>query len=105
MVKPKPTGPAPCHLLTSREVTENKTCSLIISSPVQAMPITFAVKIHRLAVDRIVSQSDDLDLHSRSQLCDSFATCTRPMLSYSIQTWHDGRLTHARFDDIESEAW
>ena len=41
---------------------------LIISEAVQAIPIRFAVKIVQLNVFIIVSQSDDLALHSRSQL-------------------------------------
>ena len=69
------------------------------------MPSTFAVKIDRLKVDIIFSQSDDLDLHSRSQprlrVAKCF-TCTiivtdiylGQYLSHGIQTWHDGRLTH-----------
>ena len=46
--------------------------------------------------------SDDLDLHSRSQLLlklDTFLTCSLNAylghnLNYGIQTWHDGRLMH-----------
>ena len=44
---------------------ENNKCS-IISEPVQAMHITFAVKIVRLKVYKICSQSNDLALHSKS---------------------------------------
>ena len=44
---------------------ENNECS-IISETVQAMDIKFAVKIVQLNI--ICSQSDDLALHSRSQL-------------------------------------
>ena len=43
-----------------------------------AMPITFAVKIVRLKVYMNHCQSDDIDLHSRSQVClklDYFLTC------------------------------
>ena len=46
---------------------------------VQAMPIKFAVKIVRLKVYILFSQSDDLNLHSRSQLRlkrDTCFTCT-----------------------------
>ena len=57
-------------------------------------------------------QSDDLDLHSRSQLClilDTCLTCSLIVISqtvsYDIQTWHDGRLlqeyAHAHFDDLD----
>ena len=46
---------------------ENNKCS-IISETVQAIPIRFAVKIVRLKVCIIFSQSDDLALYSRSQL-------------------------------------
>ena len=44
---------------------ENKTCS-ILSKTVQAIPIKFVVKIVRLKVYIIISESDDLALHSRS---------------------------------------
>ena len=44
---------------------ENNKCS-IISETVQAMPITFAVKLVLLNVYIIFSESDDLVLHSRS---------------------------------------
>ena len=53
---------------------ENNTCS-IISETVQGMPITFAVKIVRPKAYRIFSQSDDLNLHSRSQLCLRLEKC------------------------------
>ena len=46
---------------------------------VQAMPIKFAVNIVRLKVNIICSQSDDIDVHSRSQLrlkLDKFVTCS-----------------------------
>ena len=43
---------------------ENIKC-FIISETVQTMPINFAVKITRLKVYIIFSQSDDLALHSR----------------------------------------
>ena len=46
---------------------ENNQCS-IISEIVQAISIKFAVKIVRLKVYIIFSQSDDLALHSKSQL-------------------------------------
>ena len=81
---------------------KNNKCS-IISETVQAMPITVAVRIVRLKVYIICSQSDDLALHSRSQLrlkLDKSLTCTiialsrTVCLSYVIQTWHDGRLMH-----------
>ena len=57
---------------------ENNKC-LIISETVPAMlMIMFAVKVIRLEVHKIFSQSDDLALHSRSQLrlkLDNFLTC------------------------------
>ena len=46
---------------------EINKCS-IISETVQAMPIMFAVKIGRFQVCIFFSQSDDLNLLSRSQL-------------------------------------
>ena len=55
-------------------------------------------------------QSDDLDLRSRSQVCQtgllSILHYLGQYLSYCIQTWHDSRLrhgiyAHARFDDLE----
>ena len=46
---------------------EHNKCS-IISETVQAIPIKFTVKIVRLEVYIIISQSDDLALHLRSQL-------------------------------------
>ena len=57
-------------------------------------------------------QSDDLDLHSRSQVrlkLDYFLACNisdnNVFVSHHIQTWHDGRLmdaiyAHAHFDDL-----
>ena len=50
---------------------ENNT-RLIISETIQAMPIKFAVKLVRLKVyNNYHCQSDDLDLHSRSQVCQT----------------------------------
>ena len=46
---------------------DNNKC-LIISETVQAVPITFAVKIVQVKVYIVFSQSDDLALHSRSPL-------------------------------------
>ena len=46
---------------------ENNTCS-IISETVRAIPITFAAQTVRIKVYIIVSQSDEIALHSRSQL-------------------------------------
>ena len=68
------------------------------------MPIMFAVKMVRLKVYKKNSQSDDLALHSRSQLrlkLDIFNlyynvnSYLRQYLSYGIQTWLEGRLTHS----------
>ena len=64
---------------------ENNKCFIIIET-VQAMPI-FTVKIVRLKIYIILSQSDDLDLHSRSQLGlkhDKFLTCLISNISNSI---------------------
>ena len=76
------------------------------------MPIKFAVKIVGLYNP---CRSDDLDLHSGSQLhlkLDNILTRSLIVLSwtifkiYGIQTWHDGRLimaynyAHAHFDDL-----
>ena len=66
---------------------ENNKCSIILET-VQAMAITFAVKIVRLKVYIIFSQSDDLDLHSRSKLR------LRLHIIYFFtvfKLWHDGR--------------
>ena len=57
-------------------------------------------------------QSDDLDLHSRSQVhlkLDYFLTCSILDSILDIQTWHDGRLmdvisAHARFSDLDLDA-
>ena len=49
------------------------------SEAIQAIPITFAVKIVRRELYIIVSQSDDLALHSRAQQRlkrDQCLTCT-----------------------------
>ena len=82
------------------------------------MPIEFAVKIVRLKLYIIVSKSEDLALHSRSQLrlkLDNILNLyynshiSDRILSYGIQTWHDGRpmgaiYDHARVDDLELDA-
>ena len=91
---------------------ENNKCSIILET-VQAILITFAVKIVLLKVYIIVSQSDDLALHSRSQLDKSY-TCTIIAISRTAfklwhPTWHDGRLmhgisAHARFSDLDLDA-
>ena len=76
----------------------------------QATPIRFAVKIVRLKVYIIFSQSDDPALHSRSQLRlkrDKCVTCTITAISRTIfNLWHDGKRIHgistpARFDDLD----
>ena len=61
----------------------------IISETVQAMPFTYAVKIVRLKVYIIFSQSNDHDLalHSRSQLrfkLDKLFTCTIIPISRTV---------------------
>ena len=78
------------------------------------MPVTFAVKIVRLGL-YTHCQSDNLDLHSRPQVRlkrDYFFNLhylgPYYILSYFIQTWHDGRLmhyqyAHARFDGLERD--
>ena len=78
---------------------ENNKC-LIISETVQAMPITFAVKIVQLKVYVIFSQSNDLALHSRSQLhlkFDKCLTCTSSTSTSSIITifWTLFKLWHS----------
>ena len=90
----------------------NNEC-LIISETIRAMPIKFAVKTKGL-YDRCYS--DDLYLHSRSQVrlkLDYFLACNisdnNVFVSHHIQTWHDGRLmdaiyAHARFDDLDLDA-
>ena len=52
----------------------NNKCS-IISETVETIPIMFAVKIVQLKVYIMLSQSDDLALHSRSQLRLKHDTC------------------------------
>ena len=52
--------------LTQIKIMKKKEKSFIISETIQAMPITFAVKIVCL-YDHC--QSNDLELHSRSQVC------------------------------------
>ena len=93
---------------------DSNKCS-ITSETVQAVPIKIAVKIVRLKVHITFSQSDDLALHSRSQVrlkLDKRLTCTIVVISravftlYGIQTWHDGRFmhgtsAHARFDTLD----
>ena len=59
---------------------KNNKCSVILET-VQAMPITFAVRIVWGKVYISFSQSDDLALHSRSQLCLKLYKC----LTYA---WH-----------------
>ena len=64
-----------CHTALNHE---NNKC-LLISEAIQAMLIKFAVKIVRLKVYKFDHcQSNDLDLHSRSQVRlkrDYFLTC------------------------------
>ena len=62
---------------------EYNKCS-IISRTFQAMPINFAVNIVRLKVYTICTQSDDLDCHSRSQLCLQFDN----FYIRRFQLWH-----------------
>ena len=67
------------------------------------------MKIFRPKVYIIFSQSDDLDLHSRSQLrlkLDKCFTCSVIVISRGIQIWHDDRpmhgiYPHARADDLD----
>ena len=65
-----------------------------ISQTVQAMPIKFTVKIVRLKIYLIFSQTDDLTLHSRSQvrlkLGEFFLiTCTIILIYRTIfNLWH-----------------
>ena len=94
---------------------DNNTC-LTISETIQAMPITFDAMIVRIKVYNYdPCQSDNRDLHSRSQV--RFKTLVFNLqylgqyLSYYIyiQTWHGGILmdaiyAHARFDDLDLDA-
>ena len=60
---------------------------VIISETVQAMPITFSVKIVELKVYKLCSHYDGLALHSRSQLrvkIDNVLTCTIYVFIYFI---------------------
>ena len=82
---------------------ENNKCS-IISEIVQAVPIKFVVKIVRLKMYIICSPSDDLALHSRSQLRLNLDTCENfyynshisdsinklwyPNLAWRYTSWH-----------------
>ena len=70
---------------------ENTKC-LIIPESVQTKAIKFAVPIVRLKVYIIFSQSDDLALHSRSQLhlkLDKCLTCTIIAISQTVfKLWH-----------------
>ena len=70
---------------------KNNKCSVILET-VQAMPITFAVRIVWGKVYISFSQSDDLALHSRSQLCLKLykcLTCTRIAISKAVlKLWH-----------------
>ena len=54
---------------------EVKHITTIISETVQVVPIKLSVKIVPLKVCTMFSQPDDLDLHSRSQLCLKLDTC------------------------------
>ena len=71
----------------------------------------FAVKVVRLKVIKICSQSDDLDLQSRSQLRLTFLTCSLTVTSrtpaklwHSSLAWRHGMHVHARFDDLYFDA-
>ena len=98
---------------------ENDKC-LIISETIPAVPTKFVVKIVLLKVYITIAspmsptkgldyhcQSNDLDLHSRSQMHQFFnLQYIGQYLSYYIQTWHGRRLMHdmyaqAHFDYLE----
>ena len=73
------------------------------SNPHQVSYEDSPMKIVRLKVWISFSQSDDLAIHSRSQVrlkLDKCLTCTitaisrTVFISYGIQTWHDGRHMH-----------
>ena len=70
---------------------ENNECSIILET-VQALPIKFVVKLVRLKVYIFFSQSDGLDLHSRSQLrlkLEKFLTHIIIVISRIIfKLWH-----------------
>ena len=92
----------------------------IISDSVQAMPIKLAMEIVRQKVYIVFSQSDDIDLHSRSQLPlkrDKLVTCTLIVVISRIifKLWHSkpGMMldlcmayiyTHAHSDDLDLDA-
>ena len=67
------------------------------------MAIKLAMEIVQRTVYVIFSQSDDINLHSRSQLhlkLDRFVNCPIIVISQTIfklwhLTWHDGRLMHS----------
>ena len=91
---------------------ENNKCSIILKTvqlQLQAMPITFAVNIVWLTVYIIFSHSDDLALHSRSQLR---LKLDKLMINLSIaisRTGHDvwnmhGIFAHGRFDDLDARS-
>ena len=95
---------------------ENNKCS-IISETFQAMPIKFAVQIFQLKVYIMFSQSNDLVLHSRSQLRLKtwqmfnlyYNSNISQYLSCGIQTWYDSRhmhgiYAHAHFDNLGLDA-
>ena len=64
------------------------TKSLSISETFQAMPIQFAVKIVWRKVYTIFSQSNDLGLHSRSQLCLKLACTIIAISQTAFKLWH-----------------
>ena len=81
----------------------NDKCSIILE-PVQAMPIQFTVKIVRLKVQIIFSQSDDGDLHSRSQLCLKPDTLKKPCFGMKADVCMTYNYAHAHFDDLHLDA-
>ena len=76
---------------------EHNECS-IVSETVQAVPIKFAVKIVRLKVNIIFSQSDDLDHNCVSNVTNVYLyNNTNNYIGQDwcdIQTWHVGRFMH-----------
>ena len=88
---------------------ENDKC-LIISETVPAMP-KFVVKVVRLKVYIILSQSDDLALHKRSQhrvkrekfIADSIQAIAFN-LGMTVDLCMAYNYAHARFDDLDLDA-
>ena len=89
------------HIYTDLNHEHNKC--LIILVTIQAIPITFAVKIDRLKIYYDHCQSDDKCVSTWLLVNLQYVG---QYLGYYIQKWRDGRrmdaiYAHARFDDLE----